>query len=628
MNKPILKIVLSFLFILFIQSSLFSQDKVYLRSTIGQPWGQNTNEDAMDTIFGVGNWQDLRFETVNVGTLLSSATCFIFMEGSDDNDQALFDFLATNITAIENWVAAGGSLFLNAAGQGAPNVTPFGFGGVVNTWQPASPSVGIAPGASGHAIFAGPSLPVGIAWTGTSYSHNVLTGGGTTSLITDTADTSLIVAAEKAWGVGKVIFGGMTVTFYHSPQPEATNLRENIIAYLSVCNPAAIDAGISQVTSPTSGCGTSVFEDVTVRIDNYGVDTIFTLDVSYRINGGGPVTESVTTTILPGGNLVYTFTMQANVGAFGSYTFDSWTILVGDTIFSNDSLLNYVVTRDSSIQQSVCIYDNGGGNCGAFGTDLCAAGNDYGDTSLQSSGPIYLSVTTVDSIVYQLYYTDCDAFGTTVFSFYLNGMSIGSYTPAAMPSCSCTPAFGTYPYTFTLTDTALLNAAWNDTSILSIQHNGIDMAISGYSADIYSKCALFTTISVSPDTTICLTDTATLGVTITDSALFTPPYTFQWSPAAGLSCTTCQSPDADPVTTTTYQVIVTDSSGALDSGYVTVTVDTAPPVASADAERGRCGLSEGMDRAGAPDGGLTRFKSIARHCPTMNPFYPTGAQQA
>lgn len=118
MKKFELKIILSLVFIWLNQSFLFSQDKVYLRSTIGAPWGSSSNEEAMDTVFGAGNWQDLRYETVNVGTLLSSSTCFIFMEGGANNDVPLDNFLTANMTAIENWVSTGGSLFLNSAGWG------------------------------------------------------------------------------------------------------------------------------------------------------------------------------------------------------------------------------------------------------------------------------------------------------------------------------------------------------------------------------------------------------------------------------------------------------------------------------------------------------------------------------
>ena len=52
---------------------------------------------------------------------------------------------------------------------------------------------------------------------------------------------------------------------------------------------------------------------------------------------------------------------------------------------------------------------------------------------------------------------------------------------------------------------------------------------------------------------------------------------FLWSPASGLSCTTCSSPTANPTVTTTYTVIGT-SIGCSSTATVTVTVNPSPTV--------------------------------------------------
>ena len=36
----------------------------YIRSTVGAPWGQASNESSMDSVFGAGQWSDLRYEAV------------------------------------------------------------------------------------------------------------------------------------------------------------------------------------------------------------------------------------------------------------------------------------------------------------------------------------------------------------------------------------------------------------------------------------------------------------------------------------------------------------------------------------------------------------------------------------
>ena len=51
---------------------------VYLRSIVGQPLGQNTNETAMDAVFGGGGWTYGRYETINAATLFATPD-FIFI---------------------------------------------------------------------------------------------------------------------------------------------------------------------------------------------------------------------------------------------------------------------------------------------------------------------------------------------------------------------------------------------------------------------------------------------------------------------------------------------------------------------------------------------------------------------
>lgn len=74
------------------------------------------------------------------------------------------------------------------------------------------------------------------------------------------------------------------------------------------------------------------------------------------------------------------------------------------------------------------------------------------------------------------------------------------------------------------------------------------------------------TITVSPDTIICVSDSATLqgygGVSYT------------WSPTATLGCPTCQTTKASPTVVTTYTVTGTDINGCSNTDSVTVSLRT------------------------------------------------------
>jgi hypothetical protein len=106
------------------------QVKYYLSMSAQQPWGTNTNINAMNQAFGVGNWIQAYYSSVNVNALFQPSVCLIFMEGGDSHANAMNTFLQTNMTAIQNWVSAGGRLLVNAAPNQGGNIN-YGFGGML-----------------------------------------------------------------------------------------------------------------------------------------------------------------------------------------------------------------------------------------------------------------------------------------------------------------------------------------------------------------------------------------------------------------------------------------------------------------------------------------------------------------
>lgn len=201
----------------------------YVRSTVAAPWGQTANEEAMDLVFGVGGWDDLRYETLDPVTLFSPATGFIYMEGSDSNALELAAFLSANQAALEAWVNAGGALFLNAAPNEGGNMD-WGFGGVTLEYPGDANNPGTAADPL-HPIWNGPNLPCATMFTGGGYAHATVSGPGLVPMILD-AGGAVNMAELPAFGSGIVIFGGLTTSNFWDPQPDSLNLRANIIAYL------------------------------------------------------------------------------------------------------------------------------------------------------------------------------------------------------------------------------------------------------------------------------------------------------------------------------------------------------------------------------------------------------------
>jgi gliding motility-associated-like protein len=77
-------------------------------------------------------------------------------------------------------------------------------------------------------------------------------------------------------------------------------------------------------------------------------------------------------------------------------------------------------------------------------------------------------------------------------------------------------------------------------------------------------------VTAGPDVTICKTTSTTLSASGAAS--------YVWSPATGLSCTTCVNPVATPVANTTYVLTGTGLNGCVNTDTVNVNLYDQPPV--------------------------------------------------
>ena len=78
------------------------------------------------------------------------------------------------------------------------------------------------------------------------------------------------------------------------------------------------------------------------------------------------------------------------------------------------------------------------------------------------------------------------------------------------------------------------------------------------------------TVSGGPDVNVCIGFTATLSASGAS--------TYTWSPAAGLSCTSCAGPVVTTDTSIVYTVTGTDAHGCINTADVNITVNPAPTV--------------------------------------------------
>ena len=217
-----------------------SGQAVYMRSSISQPWGQNTNEDAMDQVFP-GNWTTVYYETVDPVALLSSATRFIFMEGGDSSYDPFAAFINNNLVPLTQWISNGGRLLIMSAPNNPLVSTHLYLPGNIallsDEFYASAATSAIAVDISNR-IFSAPYGATGYYFTGDFFSHGYFTGPQLQPIMLN--DLSEVVLGQYQYGTGLMVYGGMTTdNFQQGLLPTAPHLLlENIIdytAYISVC---------------------------------------------------------------------------------------------------------------------------------------------------------------------------------------------------------------------------------------------------------------------------------------------------------------------------------------------------------------------------------------------------------
>jgi hypothetical protein len=102
---------------------------------------------------------------------------------------------------------------------------------------------------------------------------------------------------------------------------------------------ATDDMAMMQLVNPatTNVCALSANESITVQVKNYSSVTLTNVPVSYRINNGAIVTESIGS-IAAGQVMNYTFMQTADLSAYRQDTITTWVRYATDDYSTNDTL--------------------------------------------------------------------------------------------------------------------------------------------------------------------------------------------------------------------------------------------------------------------------------------------------
>lgn len=400
-----------------------------------------------------------------------------------------------------------------------------------------------------------------------------------------------------------------------------TNWVEGDAVYIRnirIYEPPPIDislVSLSGVPDPSCDLGLAA---LTVDFINNGTDTILAgtvIPFSLGVNGVA-ISEGMTLAnpMAYGEFGTYTFNFQPDFSTDGEYEISVWSSLPGDSTFVNDTLWAYTLNnltignfpymQDFETNSEGWVAETLAGSAvWELGSpaqtilDTAHSGVNAWMTGLDNDYPTFSEMHL---------YTPCfDFIGlqNIMVSFWLNFDSETDYDGMVLEGSSDgiiwskvglnDPAF--YNSTNNASGSPVLEAPWwsgsmggwtkitgtlnefaGETGVrLRFRFksdNGINSE--GFAMDDFFVDELFA-CNISGTDEICEGESIALTV---DASGGEEPYTYQWAPSTGLSDDAIANPMASPVTTTTYNVIVTDAFGEQVASEITITVLPAPVV--------------------------------------------------
>jgi hypothetical protein len=202
------------------------------------------------------------------------------------------------------------------------------------------------------------------SWFGEHYKVCVSTTTADVASFTATAYEETIPAAD--WNERTIdlsSYAGETIylAFVHY---NVSDMFYIVLDDLSVYVDQSTDAALAGITAPSHGdystCALTNAEQIKINILNNGGAAISNFEVSYTINGGAAVTETVTASVAPAQTYEYTFTQTADLSTVGTYTIAASINLTGDEVAANNNA-NMTITNGDAKITIHALTDNGGG---------------------------------------------------------------------------------------------------------------------------------------------------------------------------------------------------------------------------------------------------------------------------
>ena len=287
------------------------------------------------------------------------------------------------------------------------------------------------------------------------------------------------------------------------------------------------------------------------------VSYVWSPAVSLNSSTGSPVTATptVTTTYTligssGSGNCVDTTTITITVNPTPTLSISAGSHLIcsgaNGTTVTVTGATNYVWSPASGVNCSTC--DSTTANPASNTTFTVTGTNTFGCPSTDTVS-IHVDIPTIAGVAVKP--SICNGDTTTIAA---SGNVSYVWAPGSGLTCTSCPS-----------------PVANPTSSTTYTVVGTDAAGCLDSANVTVAVNPLPVVTAVPaDTSICTGNSTTLSAT--------GGSTYAWTPATGLSCTSCSSTSADPNSTTTYTVIGTSNQGCNDTVQIVLTVYPSPAI--------------------------------------------------
>ena len=148
------------------------------------------------------------------------------------------------------------------------------------------------------------------------------------------------------------IFTGKTlrVAFYATDGPiDDSNDYDFHIDDVEVFLPQNKDVAVTDLLFPDANCGIQTGFPLQVRLTNFGAEAQTGFPVFYQIDGGIPISQTFSGTLLPGEVQDFSFSGLISSQPATTYSFRSWSALAGDADVSNDTTSKIFATSPTEL---------------------------------------------------------------------------------------------------------------------------------------------------------------------------------------------------------------------------------------------------------------------------------------